>query len=102
VTKPTEDGHQHPVTRLDQRHQQRLDAGPRGAIDQQGALGGLEHLLEQRRRFVHVGGELWVELTEHRHRHGPQHARIDIDRAGSHQQARAGAQFGEQHGRRWD
>ena len=35
-----------------------------------------------RRDLVHHRGERRIELAEHRHRHRPQHARVDVDRPG--------------------
>ena len=40
VPEPAEDRHQHPVAGLEQRHQRRLDAGARGAVDEQRLLVG--------------------------------------------------------------
>ena len=53
----------------------------------------LEQGAQQRHGLVHVGRELGVELTLQRHRHGAQHARVDVDRSRPHQQPRAGVQL---------
>ena len=63
---------------------------------------GAEHLPVERHRLRHVGGELRVELALQRHRHGPQHARIDVDGTRPHQQPRLRIELGEQLGRRGD
>ena len=60
---------------------------------------GLEHAAVERHHLVHVAGELRVELALQRHRHGPQHARIDVDGPGPHQQAGLGIELGEELGR---
>ena len=81
MAEATEHGDQHPVARRDQRDQNRLDSGPRGAVDQERpAIGGLEQPPQERHGFVHVGGEGRVELAQQRHGHGAQHAGIGVDR----------------------
>ena len=88
VPEAPEHRDQHLVTGFDQRHQDGLDTGTGGAVDQQGpAVVGLEHLPVQRHHLVHVLGKHRVELAEQRHRHGPQHPRVGVDRARAHQQA---------------
>jgi hypothetical protein len=43
MAEPAENGDQHPVTRRDQRDQDRFDPSPGGAVDQERpAIGGLE------------------------------------------------------------
>ncbi len=98
MAEAAEDRHQHLVAGRDQRDQNRFDAGARGAVDQQRpfVLGTID-LPQQLHRVVHIGGERRIELAEHRHRHGAQHARIDPDRAGAHQQAGRRIEFGERH-----
>ena len=70
VAEAAEHRHQHAVAGLDQRDQDRLDAGARRAVDQERpAVAGLEQPAQQRHGLVHVAGELRVELPEQRHRH---------------------------------
>ena len=81
MAEATEHGDQHPVARRDQRDQDRLDPGPRGAVDQERpVIGGLKQPPQERHGFVHVGGEGRVELAQQRHGHGAQHAGIGVDR----------------------
>ena len=101
VAEAPEDRHQQLVAGRKRGGEARLDAGPGRAVDQQGPLVLCpEHLPVERHRLAHVGRELWVELALQGHRHGPQHARVDVDGARPHQQPRLGIELGEQLGRR--
>ena len=96
MAEPAEHQHQQFVAGHDQRNETGLDAGARRAIDQERPLvGGTEHAAVELHGLVHVAGELRIELALQRHRHRAQHARIDVDRAGAHQQARLGIKLGE-------
>ena len=79
--------HQHGIARHHQRHQRRLDPGTRRAIDQESpAVLGAEDGAVQRHHLVHVFRHFRIELAQQVRRHGAQHARMGIDRAGAHQQ----------------
>ena len=92
--EPAKIGHQNLVSRRHQRPQAGLDPGARGPVHQQGPfMGRAVYLAIERHGFVHVPGELRIELPEHRHRHGAQHPWVDIDRARSHQQSGARVEF---------
>ena len=64
------------------------------AVDQQCPMvGGAEYAAVERHDLVHVAGELRIELALQGNRHRSQHARINIDRARPHQQARLGIEL---------
>ena len=87
MTEAAEDRHQDLVARNDERGQARLDAGPRCPVDKERPIVlGAEDLAVERHDLIHVFGELRVELTQHGRRHGPQHARIHVDRPRPHEQ----------------
>ena len=88
MTEAPENRYQDAIAGLDHRYQHGLDGRACRAIDEEGPLvAGLEHLPVQGHDFVHVAGELRIELSEERHRHGAQNQRINIDRSRSHEQA---------------
>src|ERR1041384_1819985 len=77
--------------RSDQGGGARLDGGARGAVDEQRpAVLGLEHAAIELRNLLHVLAKLRVELPEELGAHRAQHARIGVDRPGTHQQPRRG------------
>ena len=61
-------------------------------------VAGAEYLPVERHDLVHVAHELRVELALQGDRHGPQHARIDVDGSRPHQQTRLGIELGKQLG----
>ena len=96
VAEAAEDGDQHLVARRQDRVHAGLDAGARGAVDhQRPVVGGTEHSTVKCHHLVHVFGELRIELALDRHRHGAQHARVEVDGTGAHQQAWLGLELAE-------
>ena len=101
VAETSEHRHQQCVARSKSRGEARFDAGARCGVDEQcPPVVGFEYAAIQRHDLIHVAGELRIELTLQRHRHRPQHPRIDIHRARPHQQAGLGIKLAEQLGRR--
>ena len=65
VAEAAEHRHEHPVARLDQRGERRLDRRARGAVDEERpAVRGLEHAAVELRDLLHVFAELRIELAE--------------------------------------
>ncbi len=88
VAETTKDRHQHFIARPYGGEQNRLDAGARGAVDQQRpAVFGAEYAAIERHHLVHVVGHRRIVLADQLGRHGAQHARIGVDRPRPHQQA---------------
>jgi hypothetical protein len=95
VPETAEDRHQHAVAGLQQRHQRRLDAGAGGAVDEEGLrVLRAEDGAVQLHRLVHGGGHERVELADQLRGHGPQHPRVDGDRARAHEQPGRHVQLG--------
>ncbi len=88
MAESAEYGNQHAIARLDGRDQHRFDRRPGGAVDQKRpGIFGFEDPAIKRHGLVHIARELRVELAEQGRRHGPEHARIGVDRPRPHQQA---------------
>ena len=88
--EPAEFGHQNLVSRRHNGPQAGLDPRARGTVHQEGPfIGRAVYLAIEGHGFVHVLGELRIELPKHRHGHGALHPWIDIDGARSHQQSGA-------------
>ena len=88
VPETPEHRHQHRIPRRDQGCQTGFDTGSGRAVDQQRPLiVGTKHLPVQHHDLVHVGGKLWIELTQHGCCHAMQYRRIDVDRTRTHQQS---------------
>ena len=79
-------GHYGVVARLQQVEHDRLEAGRAGAGHRDGVMvRGAEHLAQPAHRLVHHLEEIRIEVADERRRHGGEHARIGIGRAGAEQ-----------------
>ncbi len=88
------DADEHGVAGFDEVDDAGFHSGRAGAADGEGEFVlGLEDVAEHLLGFVHDANKFRVEMADQRHRHGGQHARVDIGWAGTHEDAGRGREL---------